>query len=55
VDARYRYLAIVPEAGDTMVALVDESANEWSSDVQPDEDVEKRFEGMAEEVFFFFF
>jgi hypothetical protein len=50
LGVRYRYPAVVPEAGDTIVALVDEWANEWLADVRTDEDVEKRLEGMVEEV-----
>jgi len=50
VELRYRYLTVVPEAGDTIAALVEEWANEWLADARTDADVEKRLEGMVEEV-----
>ena len=50
VDVRNRYPAVVPQAGDTIVTLVEEWANEWLADVHTDADVEKRLEGMVEEV-----
>ena len=50
VDLRSRYSAILPETGDTIVALVEEWANEWLADARNDAEVEKRLEGMVEEV-----
>ena len=50
VDLRSRYSAILPEAGDTIVALVEEWANEWLAEARNDAEVEKRLEGMVEEV-----
>ena len=49
-DVRDRYPAVVPRAGETIVALVEEWANEWLGDVHTDAEVEKRLEGMVEEV-----
>jgi len=45
-----RYSAVVSEAGDTVVELVEEFSNEWLADARNDEEVEKRLEGMVEEV-----
>ena len=36
--------------GDTITKLVDEWAKEWLEDTHGDEEVEKRLEGMVEEV-----
>ena len=50
VDIWSQYPAIVPQVGDIIVTLVEEWANEWLADVHTDVDVEKRLEGMVEEV-----
>jgi hypothetical protein len=50
VELSYRYRTVVPEAGDTIAELVEEWANEWLVDARTDADVEKRLEGMVEEV-----
>ena len=50
VGLRQRYPAVVSKAGDSIVALVEEWVNEWLVDAQTDADVEKRLEGMVEEV-----
>ncbi|KAF8259245.1 hypothetical protein EI94DRAFT_1616699, partial [Lactarius quietus] len=50
VEVRYRYSAVVPEAADSIVALVEEWASEWLADARSDSDAEKRLEGMVEEV-----
>jgi hypothetical protein len=44
------YPAVVSKAGDSIVALVEEWVNEWLVDARTDADVEKRLEGMVEEV-----
>jgi hypothetical protein len=50
VERRYWYRTVVSEAGNTIAALVEEWANEWLADARTDADVEKRLEGMVEEV-----
>jgi len=45
-----RYSAIVTKEGDTLTKLVNEWADEWLEDTHSDADVEKRLEGMVEEV-----
>jgi hypothetical protein len=45
-----RYRTVVPAAGDTIAALVDEWAHEWLEGTRTHADVEKRLEGMVEEV-----
>ena len=50
LDTRSRYSAIVPEAGGSVVALVEEWANAWLADARTDTDVEKCLEGMVEEI-----
>jgi len=45
-----RYRTVVPVAGDTIAALVEEWANEWLEGARTHADVEKRLEGMVEEV-----
>jgi hypothetical protein len=45
-----KYAAIVTKEGDTLTKLVSEWADEWLEDTQGDADVEKRLEGMVEEV-----
>ncbi|KAH9051498.1 hypothetical protein EDB87DRAFT_821189 [Lactarius vividus] len=47
---QYRYQAVVPKAGDSIVELVEQWANEWLADARTDADIEKRLEGMVEEV-----
>ena len=47
---QYRYRTVVPKAGDVIAALVEEWANEWLADARTDAEVEKRLEGMVEEV-----
>jgi hypothetical protein len=50
VEMQLRHRAVVPKAGDTIAALVEEWANEWLADARTDADIEKRLEGMVEEV-----
>lgn len=50
VDMQYRHRTVVPKAGDTIAALVEEWAIEWLVDARTDADFEKRLEGMVEEV-----
>lgn len=50
LDMPKRHRAVVPKAGDTIAALVEEWANEWLVDARTDVDFEKRLEGMVEEV-----
>lgn len=50
VGRRERYPAILPKVGDSIVALVEEWVNEWLADARTDADIEKRLEGMVEEV-----
>ena len=45
-----QYAAIVTKGGDTLTKLVGEWADEWLEDTHGDTDVEKRLEGMVEEV-----
>jgi len=45
-----RYRTVVLVAGESIAALVEEWANEWLVGSQTDADVEKRLEGMVEEV-----
>jgi hypothetical protein len=45
-----RYRTVVPKAGDTVAALVEEWVSEWLADARTDADVEKRLEGMVEEI-----
>jgi hypothetical protein len=45
-----QYTAIVTKEGDTLTKLVSEWADEWLEDTHGDADVEKRLEGMVEEV-----
>jgi hypothetical protein len=52
VDLGSRYSVTVSEAGDTIVALVEEWADEWLAGARNDAEVEKRLEGMVEEVAF---
>ncbi|KAH9036506.1 hypothetical protein EDB85DRAFT_1940391 [Lactarius pseudohatsudake] len=47
---QYRYQAVVPKAGDSIIELVEQWANEWLADARTDADIEKRLEGMVEEV-----
>ncbi|KAH9170229.1 hypothetical protein EDB89DRAFT_2072216 [Lactarius sanguifluus] len=47
---QYRYQAVVPKAGESIIELVDQWANEWLVDARTDADIEKRLEGMVEEV-----
>ncbi|KAI9459257.1 hypothetical protein BJY52DRAFT_1267314 [Lactarius psammicola] len=47
---QHRYRAVVPKAADSVVALVEEWANEWLVDARTDVDIERRLEGMVEEV-----
>jgi hypothetical protein len=49
VDLGSRYSVTVSEAGDTIVALVEEWADEWLAGARNDAEVEKRLEGMVEE------
>ena len=44
------YPDIVTSKGDTLTKLVSEWADEWLEDTRDDADVEKRLEGMVEEV-----
>jgi hypothetical protein len=48
--AESQYSAIVTNEGDTLTELVSEWADEWLEDTHGDADVEKRLEGMVEEV-----
>ncbi|KAF8259250.1 hypothetical protein EI94DRAFT_1813630 [Lactarius quietus] len=50
VKRAHRYRTILPVAGDTIATLVEEWANEWLAGSRTDADVEKRLEGMVEEV-----
>ena len=50
VELPLRYRTVVPVAGDTIAALVEEWANEWLEGTRTHADVEKRLEGMVEEV-----
>ena len=50
VELPLRYRTVVPVAGDTIAALVEEWANEWLEGARTHADVEKRLEGMVEEV-----
>ena len=50
LEKERRYPVVVPKTGDTIVALVQEWANWWLEDAHTDTDVEKRLEGMVEEV-----
>lgn len=50
VELRFRYRTVVPVAGDTIAALVEEWANEWLQGATTHADIEKRLEGMVEEV-----
>ena len=50
LDMPKRHRAVMPKAGDTIAALVEEWANEWLVDARTDVDFEKRLEGMVEEV-----
>jgi hypothetical protein len=50
VEMQLRHRAVVPKAGDTIAALVEEWANEWLIDARTDADIEKRLEGMVEEI-----
>ena len=45
-----RYRTVVLVAGESITALVEEWANEWLVGSRTDADVEKRLEGMIEEV-----
>ena len=45
-----KYAAIVTKEGDTLTKLVNEWADEWLEGTHSDADVEKRLEGMVEEV-----
>ena len=45
-----KYTDFVTKEGDTLTKLVTEWADEWLEDTHGDADVEKRLEGMAEEV-----
>ncbi|KAI0247414.1 hypothetical protein BJV78DRAFT_1364185 [Lactifluus subvellereus] len=45
-----RYTAVLANAGDTLVALVSGWADQWMEGTRSDADVEKRPEGMVEEV-----
>jgi len=45
-----QYEKIVTNDGDTITKLVDEWAKEWLEDTHGDEEIEKRLEGMVEEV-----
>ena len=45
-----KYTAVVTKEGDTLTKLVSEWADEWLEDTHGDADVEKRLEGMVEEV-----
>jgi hypothetical protein len=45
-----RYTAVLTNAGDSVVALVSEWADQWLEGTRGDADVEKRLEGMVEEV-----
>jgi hypothetical protein len=45
-----KYATIVAKEGNTLTKLVSEWADEWLEDTHGDADVEKRLEGMAEEV-----
>jgi len=44
------YASLVESVGDTITSLVSEWAEEWLGDTRSDADVEKRLEGMVEEV-----
>src|SRR5712672_1731242 len=44
------YASLVESVGDTITSLVSEWAEEWLEDTRGDADVEKRLEGMVEEV-----
>jgi hypothetical protein len=44
------YPDIVTSKGDTLTKLVSEWADEWLEDTRHDADIEKRLEGMVEEV-----
>ncbi|KAF8262311.1 hypothetical protein EI94DRAFT_1602907 [Lactarius quietus] len=50
VELQYRYRTVVPVLGDSIAVLVEEWANEWLADARTDADIEKRLEGMVEEV-----
>jgi questin oxidase-like protein len=50
MEEENKYPAIVVNEGDTLIKLVNEWADEWLEDTHGDADVEKRLEGMAEEV-----
>jgi len=50
VELPFRYRTVVLKAGEFISALVEEWANEWLADARTDADVEKRLEGMVEEV-----
>jgi Questin oxidase-like len=45
-----QYSAVVTNDGDTLTELVREWADEWLEDTHDDADIEKRLEGMVEEV-----
>ena len=45
-----QYSKVVINEGATLTELVDKWANEWLGDTHSDADVEKRLEGMVEEV-----
>ncbi|KAH9965709.1 hypothetical protein BJV74DRAFT_785799 [Russula compacta] len=44
------YTSVVTKMGDTLTTLVSEWADEWLGDTRNDADVEKRLEGMVEEI-----
>jgi hypothetical protein len=45
-----QYSNVVSKEGVTLTKLVDEWADEWMEDTRSDADVEKRLNGMVEEV-----
>jgi hypothetical protein len=45
-----QYQKVVTDHGETITKLVDEWAKEWLEDARGDEEVEKRLQGMVEEV-----
>jgi hypothetical protein len=45
-----KYIAVLTNSGDTIVTLVSEWADQWLQGTRSHEEIEKRLEGMVEEV-----